>query len=284
MLSTFTYTSAITGKLLDETLKAALGSINVNSPSIGKLKWQAVLGVLYSDFNVTMSSQLLSFLQQAQVQYAPGEMAALIYSGNPSLTAFLSKVNSSSESIDTNTKQACSGQTVNTDLGKKYWNEAFKQIFKDIVDVLYNAVSNAFTSTTHIIPIGSIAPPNSGTTVPVPGMLLTPFDSNSLKNYLEAQLSDSNAQTSANNVHSQIISTFQTYTTSSLQKQLGTTYWQIFLTELQTKISMYIETAIINWVMSSPEHFAIPSGTPGTNPAGIPPIIPSIGPMLGFII
>lgn len=283
-LSSLTYTPAITGQAIHSTITGTLGSLDPNTSSLGEMYWTMILTLLYGDFDATLSSNVLTYLQQTEVMYVPGLTASVIFTGPPSFTMFMSKIVSSASAIDSNIKARCSGQKAATTLGQWHWEEAFKQIFTDIKEVVSQGVHGAYTTSTNIAPSGALAAPTLGLTAPIPATIQTPFDLDSLKGQLELQFNDGNALSLAQLLHSQILSMFSSYNSNDMWKTIGPSYWQLFMDRLKEKVETYIQDGVRNWILASNQHFAIPSGSPGTNPAGIPPTIASVGPMFGFMM
>lgn len=284
MLSSFTYSPSITGSAIHSSVTGTLGSQDPNLKSLGLMYWQTVLMKLYTDFNQTLNQNLLTYINQTEVKYLPGVQSSVIFTDAPDLSQFLSKFMSSASIIDTNIKAACSSQKASLGLGITQWEEAFKQIFTDICDVVSQAITTSYSKATNTCPVGALAAGTSGLTAPVPAKITVPFVSADLKSQLQKDFNALNAKALASSLTSLIQSTFQSYNSSQQFQTIGDMYWTFFLQKLSDKMSAYLQNDIKQWIVSKPQHFAIPQGSPGTNPAGIPPTIPSTADTLGTMM
>lgn len=284
MLSSFTYSPGITGSSIHSAVQATLSVQDPNLRSLGLMYWQTVLGLLYGDFNQTLNQNLLTYINQTEVKYLPGVQSSVIFSSAPDLSQFISKITTSATIIDTNIKAACNGQKATSTLGMKQWEETFKQIFTDICDVVSQAVTVSYSKATNTCPVGAIAAGTAGLTAPVPAKITVPFVSEDLKSQLQKDFNAGNAKTLASDLNNVVQSTFQSYNSTKMFDTIGDLYWTLFLQKLSDKMSTYLKNDIQQWIVSKPQHFAIPSGSPGTNPAGIPPTIPSTADTLGTMM
>lgn len=284
MLSSFTYSPGITGSSMHSAVTGALKTQDPNLKSLGLMYWQTVLGLLYGDFTQTLNQNLLTYINQTEVKYLPGVQSSVVFVDAPVLSQFVSKITSSASIIDTNIKAACSSQKASLSLGINHWEEVFKQIFTDICDVISQAITTSYSKATNTCPVGAIAAGTAGLTAPVPAKITVPFVSADLKSQLQKDFSALNAKTLASSLTSQIQSTFQSYNSTQQFQTIGDLYWTFFLQKLSDKMSTYLKNDIKQWIVSKPQHFAIPQGSPGINPAGIPPTIPSTADTLGFMM
>jgi len=284
MLSSFKYSPAITGSSIHSAVQATLSAQDPNLKSLGLMYWQTVLGILYVDFSQTLNQNILTYIQQTEVKYLPALQSSVIFINPPDLSQFVSKITSSATIIDTNIKAACNGKKVSSTLGMYNWEEAFKQIFTDICDVVSKAVTTSYSSATNTCPIGALAAGTSGLTAPVPAKITVPFVEADLKSQLQKDFSALNAKTLASDLNNVVHSTFQSYNSTKQFGTIGELYWTLFLQKLSEKMTTYLQNDIQQWIVSKPQHFAIPSGSPGTNPAGIPPTIPSTADTLGSMM
>lgn len=284
MLSSFTYSPGITGSSIHSAVQATLSVQDPNLRSLGLMYWQTVLGLLYGDFNQTLNQNLLTYINQTEVKYLPGVQSSVVFANAPDLSQFVSKITTSASIIDTNIKSACSTQQASLSLGINHWEEVFKQIFSDICDVISEAVNTSYSTSTNTCPVGALAAGTSGLTAPVPAKITAPFIAGELFNNLQKDFNALNAKALASSLTTLIQSTFQSYNSSQQFQTIGDMYWTFFLQKLSDKMSTYLQNDIKQWIVSKPQHFAIPSGSPGTNPAGIPPTIPSTADTLGTMM
>lgn len=280
-LASFNYSPAITGSDIDNAVKNACQSLP--SDAAGKIIWPTVMSLLYADFDSTLASNILSYIQQAQVIFIAAPPVTLIFSGPPSLT-FSTRAYSSATTIENNIKNKCSGKKATTDLGLYFWQELFKQIYQDIISVLPSPVTNSFSMATGIASPPALANGTMGIIVPAPIIVssTTQFISSKLESQLQKDFSTINAENDGAAVNNIQQAAFTSFTTKEQHQSIGVTFWQTFLDQLKIFMSNYIQSDIGTFISSDPLHYAIPQGTLGLSAVGIP--IPSVSDTLGTII
>lgn len=283
-LSSFAYLPEITGSSMYQNILSAISQQNPNLENLGFLFWQTVLTHLYTDFTQTLSNNLLIYIRQTEVKYLPGVPAPVIFSDAPDLTHFLSKITQSASKIDENIKLACANLEVSLSLGNLHWEETFIQIFKDICDVISQAIALSYNKATNTCPTSALATGTTGLTSPVPAKIAVPFNASNLKTQLQKDFNTLNAKAVAADLTITVQSTFETYNSTVQFQTIGNLYWAFFLQKLSDKMSTCLKNDIQQWIITDSQHFAIPAGSPGTNPILIPPIIPSTADTFGFMM
>lgn len=274
-LVALTYTPVVTGADMDSFIKAAAQGKDPKQQ--GLESWKAILTRLYTDFNTILKTALIAYLQQSNVIFVPGIPSPIVYPP-VELSEFQSKISSSASYIDSNVKSESTGKPP-TEVGKIVWKVVYTKIFEDINNVISKAVCNACNSSTTLVPVGVIAPPHVGTVAPVPATKISPFSEAELLSLLQGTLNIGTATSLGIDTDSTIKGSCQ----SVPPPAQGPKVWQIFIDKLSQKIKPDLEKHIKIFLSSKPR-WGVTIGAPGTNPAGVPPILPTASPLPGNII
>lgn len=282
-LVSLNYTMTLSGSQLDADVKAAAKGQDPNkNTQMGAIMWSVVLGDIYNDFNSILSSALTSYIGQAGCLFPIAPIAPFV-PGALSLSSLPPMAQSTNNTIDSDIKNECkplgAAQSYDT-MGGIAWKHAFNNIFTDMCNLIPPAIEAMCNSGTVNVMPGAVATPHTGTVASVPATLTKPYVATNLKNSMQSTLNLGTATQMGNSLSSQIkgaLSSSKEYNT------MGITMWTLFLTQLQQKVQSELETHIRTF-LTGQQNFTITIGDPGTNPALIPPVLPTSGTMYGTMI
>lgn len=272
----FTYKPAITGSIMDSYIKSSCSALDAQRTNVGLKVWEYALQKLYEDFNTTLKTAIMTYLSQAEIIFIPAGPSPITW-GQLNLSAFKSKVKITAANIDTQGKAACAGKPAQL-CGPIMWETAYKNIFLDICPIVANAVALSGNTATTIVPAGAIAPPHVGTTAPAPATLTVQFVPAMLQGLLTSTLSPITAKSLGTATDSQGKSSCA----GKPAPACGAIMWDVFLLKLSTQLNTDLQKHIKTYLQSVPR-FTVTAGTPGTNPAPPPPVLPTAGVVFGNI-
>ena len=182
------YQQSITGTAIDAAVKAKTSTLSGASASgAGVITWQTVLQLLYTDFDTTLATSLMTYMQTTIATFPPG--IPVPFSGVILPMTNLTPMSSASGStLDGTIKAQTSTMTGSAGAGAGVivWSEFCGQIGTDILNMIPAAVCLACAAAVPLVPPGFAAPPMIGSLAPAPPIyvglvsailtgLMTPF-------------------------------------------------------------------------------------------------------------
>ncbi len=274
--SSFQYTPTITGQTLDSQIKSACQGKKPDN-TLGQTIWKTVCEKIYDDFNNMLKSAIQTYVASAQCQWNPGPPSPITFPP-PIFDTFKTLPSASGPAIDGQIKSNCQGKKP-AQCGAVIWEQVIKKIYEDIVTVLKDGIANMANQGMTNVPPGVIAPPHVGTVSPVPATLQIPYASSKMKTELESFFNAGKAKSAGSSLDSLIKGAAK----SMKPQQQGGTIWQKIIDQLKQDINDNVPKAINNFLTGT-QNFYITIGDPGTNPVGIPPVLPTATALPGNII
>ncbi len=278
--SSFQYTPTVTGQIIAEAVKGACQGKKADN-SLGQTVWKTVCEKLYDDYKNMLKTAIMNYVMAAQCQWQPGPPSAITFPP-PVLDTFTALAQASGPLIDSQVKSNCQGKKPQQ-CGAVIWEKVVDQIFKDLVTVLKDAVATMANQGISNVPPGVIAPIHAGTVSPVPATLQIPFASPKMKTELESFFNAGKAKSLGSSIDSEIKNECRSMDSKEQQKQQAGKIWQKLIDKLKQEINDNVPKAIKNF-LGGTQNFAITTGDPGTNPAGIPPTLPTTVGLLSTIL
>jgi len=161
------YNATVTGSVIDSAIKAKTSSMTGEaSKESGKILWETVLELLYTDFKTTLAQSIMLYLQSAQVIFLPSipvPMMAIMPIINlqhkPSATLLYNTIINQTSILRKNAIQSA---------GAIIWTEFCKQVGQDILNNFPEPICRACDSAVTLVPMGFMAPPMISSFSPAP--------------------------------------------------------------------------------------------------------------------